>query len=242
MKKRQNGFTYIELILTMVLCAILAGVVVEIIAGPIRAYFWYTQRNLLVDMAQVSIESIQHDLNSSMPNLLIVNSQPEKQEIQFRQVLYKGVLLPDQLTNNKLSLAIELPENVANKEQPLFMTFVSNDEKNQKIYPLVVSHKDKGIEILLKEPLPAFSKPLPYFIVTAITKYECLQNKHTLERIAMVSDTGKQTSLISNQVTDCQFTLLNGQQKGVLVSFGFGQDKSHVKLTQPLFVGKSYVQ
>ncbi len=242
MIKKQSGFTFIELILTMVLCSILAGVVVEIIAGPIRAYFWYTQRSVLVDMAQMSIESIQNDLNSSMPNSLTVNSQPEKQEIQFRSVLYKGVLLPEQLAGNKSSITIELPANIAQSDQSLFMTFASNDEKNQRLYPFTVSHKDKGVDIVLKEPLPSFSKPLPFFIVTALTKYECLQTKHTLERIAMVNESEKQTSLISNQVADCQFTPLKGQQKGVLVSFSFGQDKSQVKLTQPLFLGKGYEQ
>lgn len=242
MIKRQSGFTFIELILTMVLCSILAGVVVEIIAGPIRAYFWYTQRSVLVDMAQMSIESIQNDLNTSMPNSLTINSQPEKQEIQFRSVLYKGVLLPEQLASNKSSIAIELPANIAQSEQPLFITFISSDEKNNKLYPITVSHKDKDVKILLKEPLPSFSKPLPFYIVTALTKYECLQTKHTLERIAVYSETDRQTSLISNQIANCEFSPLNGQQKGVLVSFGFGQDKSQIKLTQPLFLGKGYEQ
>lgn len=220
----------------MVLCAILAGVVVEIIAGPIRAYFWYTERSSFVDMAQMSIESIQNDLNHSLPNSLMINSQPEKQEIAFRSVLYKGILLPDQLAGNKIIIPIELPSNLIQEQQPLFIALPSNGDKSQKLYPCVITLKDKGSEIILKEPFSAFSNPLPFYIVTGLTKYECVQKSHTLERIA------NQTSLISNQVANCQFTPLNGQQMGVLVSLGFGQNNSQVKLTQPLFVGKGYAQ
>ena len=240
MIKKQSGFTFIELILTMVLSAILAGVVVEIIAGPIRAYFWYTQRSVNIDMAELSIESIKSDLDNSLPKSLIINSLPEKQEMIFRNIVYKGVLLPEQLAAGNLLLSTDVRPTVLLEDQPLFLALINPGEKQQKLYPLTVIRSDKGWQIKSKEALPKLQKPVPFYIVTALTKYECLQNNHTLERIALYGEKNSQTSLISNQVHDCMFTLLNGQPKGVLVSFIFGKDKAQVKLTQPLYSGKGY--
>lgn len=242
MMKKQSGFTFIELILTMVLSAILAGVVVEIIAGPIRAYFWYTQRSQYVDMAEMSIESIQNDLHNSLPISLSVNSQPDKQEMTFRNVVHKGVLLPEQLTAATTLLPIELPPSVLEEDQPLFLVFAMPGEQQYKLHSLTVLHSDKGRQIKSNEALPNLTKPVPFYIVTTLTKYECIQNTHTLERIAQYGEKKSETSLISNQVKDCQFKLLDGQPKGVLVSLILGQDKSQVKLTQPLYLGKGYVQ
>jgi len=231
--KRQSGFTFIELILTMVLSAILAGIVIEMIAGPIRAYFWYTQRSLYVDMAQTSIDSIQNDLNNSLPNSLIVNSQPEKKEILFRNILYTGVWLPE--TNT------QLPQKLLHEQQErvLFIVFPHSGDQG-KLYPYTLVKTDNARIIKLQESPPDLHKPQPYYIVTSLHKYECVQESHTLERTATLNESASQTSLISNQVSDCQFSLLQGQPKALLVSFSFGQGKSRVKLTQPLYFGKSY--
>lgn len=242
MMKKQSGFTFIELILTMVLCSILAGIVVEIIAGPIQSYFWYTQRSLFVDMAEVSLESIQSDLKNSLPQSVVINSQPEKQELQFRKIFYKGVTLPTKNgATQLLTLNSPLPESIILEVRngPLFIVFPAAKDHKDKLYPFSLVNTGDVSEIKLNEALPSFlQKPMPFFIVSSLTKYECLQEAHTLVRITQFSAQNSEKFLIANQVSDCQFTLQNLQPPSVLVSLSFGEDKSHIKLTQPIFLGK----
>jgi len=235
MMKNQNGFTFIELILTMVLCAILATVVVEIIAGPIRAYFSYTQRSLLVDMAEVSLEMIENDLNQSLPNSLTVKNQ----EIFFRKIFYKGLALPPQNSKSQfLTLNEQLPQSVVDglQQQPFFIVFPAAPSSKDQLYPFSLVNNENVSQIKLNVP-DFLDKPMPVYIVTQLTRYECLADKKTLERMTEVGGANNEKNLVASEVSDCQFTRLAGNADGVLVSFRFGSDKNHIQLKQPIYIG-----
>lgn len=239
MIKKQSGFTFIELILCMVLSAILAGVVVEIIAGPIRAYFWYTQRNHYVDMAQMSLENIQADLQSSLLSSISLNKQSQGQSLHFRNIVYKGIALPsEQAPTNNLTIHTSLPDNLISikQNQELFVVFPAMNNAKDKLYRFTMTSKEKGHAITLSEPF-SLQHPMPFYIVSSLITYECLPDTHTLERVMVTSPSESQKSLLSNQLSDCQFTLVDGQPQKVLVSLSFGEKKTRVTLAQPITVG-----
>lgn len=231
--KQQNGFTFIELILTMVLCAILAGVVVEIIAGPIRAYFGYTQRSHLVDMAEISLEMIENDLSQSLPSSLDVKNQ----EIAFRKIFYKGMVMPARDPKTPfITLYEPLPKSVIDEleQQPLFVVF-PGASLNQ-MYTFSLLNAEKTNQIKLNELPSEINKPMPFYIVTQLTRYECKEETGTLER-SIINASSSEKNLIASDVSSCQFTRLANLPSGVLVSFRLGSDKNHIQLKQPIYVG-----
>ncbi|HRE31100.1 MAG TPA: type II secretion system protein, partial [Candidatus Berkiella sp.] len=86
--KKQTGFTLIELIITMVISAILASVVIEIIAGPIRSYFWYAKRSALVNIAESNFDTIQQDLRNSLSESVVIQNTQHTQNLSFRKILH----------------------------------------------------------------------------------------------------------------------------------------------------------
>ncbi|MGE3318369.1 MAG: type IV pilin protein [Candidatus Berkiella sp.] len=236
MMKKQNGFTFIELILTMVLSAILAGIVVEIIAGPIRAYFNYTQRSYLVDTAEASLEMIENDLNQSLPGSLNVKNQ----ELEFREILYKGMALPMQDQKARfLTLNEPLPKTVIDEidQRPLFIVFPSVSANKEQLYSFALVNAENAKQIKLNDHPGFLNKPMPIYIVTQLTRYECSQEQRTLQRLTQLSASSSEKNLIANEVSDCQFTRLANEPKGVLVSFRLGTEKNHIELKQPIYVG-----
>ncbi len=239
MIKKQGGFTFIELILCMVLSAILAGVVVEIIAGPIRAYFWYTQRNQYVDMAQMSLETIQSDLQTSLPSSIRLNNQTQDHSLNFRNIVYKGIALPNgKVASRNLSINSELPDNLilAKNDQELFIVFPAVNSMKDKLYPFAITNSENGSAISLIESL-VVQYPTPFYVVSGLATYECAPDAHTLVRKIAIRSDQNQQSLLSNVLSDCQFTLLDGNPKKVLVSLSFGKKKSQITLSQPIVVG-----
>ncbi len=217
MKNKQNGFTFIELILSMVLSAILAGVVVEIIAGPIRSYFWYAERSAWVDMAQMSLESIQQDLKQCLPSSIKVSNESKSQVLSFRNILYKGFVLPH--------------------EKPYVPEEISAQHPGEQLYVVFPSRHDT-LHALQPQLLNNLAYPVPYYIVGNLTQYDCQAKDHVLERVSFLTENAKQTALLTNQVIDCQFKMLSDQSNpSILVSFTFGRGNSQVSLTQPILIG-----
>lgn len=88
----QKGFTLFELILTMVLSTILAGVVVTLIAVPIRSYFWLSEQSNLVAIGEQAMETMTGTLQQSVGNSVIIENTPTQQSITFQKVLAKGIV------------------------------------------------------------------------------------------------------------------------------------------------------
>lgn len=235
---KQSGFTVIELILCMVLSAILSGVVVEIIAGPIRSYFWYTQRNQYVDMAQMSLETIQSDLQNSLSSSVGLKTEAQGQSLHFRNILYKGIVIPNgKIASRNLVISTDLPENLLlTTQQELFIVFPGVNSLKDKLYPMTITQYEKQHVINVPESL-VVQYPTPFYIVGSLAAYECVPEAHTLVRTMAISRDQNQKSLLSNEVSNCQFALLDGKPQKVLVSLSFGANQSQVTLTQPMIVG-----
>lgn len=68
--KRQHGFTLVELIITLLLTVIVAGVVSQIIGRPVEAYDQLSHRTRLVDSADAALSRIAREIRGALPNSL----------------------------------------------------------------------------------------------------------------------------------------------------------------------------
>ncbi len=178
---KQSGFTLIELIFTLVITAILAGIVIEIIAGPIRSYFWVTQQALRVETAEQALDNISKELLLALPQTIQVENEKTIQSLTFKKILNKGLIVSDpkptpyfvlsepiryQCTNQtKMLERIEESSKalLANQMQHCQFTLIQNSDTNQKNQKMIFislqigSKGEKPLEmtqpLLLEDPL-----------------------------------------------------------------------------------------
>ncbi|MGI9203525.1 MAG: PulJ/GspJ family protein [Woeseiaceae bacterium] len=67
-RNHQNGFTLVELVITITLTTIVVSFMSMFISGPIRAYNDQGRRAALVDLAENSLRRITRDVHRALPN------------------------------------------------------------------------------------------------------------------------------------------------------------------------------
>lgn len=74
MKRRASGFTLVELVVTIAISGIIAGVVGTIIQKPMLAYQDVERRSRLVDAARNSLIHLEREVRGSLPNSLRITA------------------------------------------------------------------------------------------------------------------------------------------------------------------------
>jgi len=72
--KQQSGFTLIELIITIVLGGIVAGMTTSVLTLPINAYIDVSRRATLTDVAESSLRRMQRDIRRALPNSIRITN------------------------------------------------------------------------------------------------------------------------------------------------------------------------
>lgn len=225
--KKQSGFTFFELILSLVLTTILTGIVVEMIAGPLRSYLESTKQTVKVDIGEQTVDNVAKELRTALPFTVKIEKTQNGQALVFRKILYKGIIVPHHLSQNSLPILGSLPQELLSLS-------------SLKIY-LPLSLENKLLDVQLKQDLHQDvlmtgshlldgSHPLPFYIVSPVLRYVWDQNAKTLKRI----DQGVHEDVIANQVQDCQFIAIHdNKSQGMLVSLSIG-DVNPIKMKQPI--------
>lgn len=68
--RRARGFTLVELVITLLLTVIVAGVASQVIGRPLEAYDQLSHRARLVDSADAALGRIAHEVRGALPNSL----------------------------------------------------------------------------------------------------------------------------------------------------------------------------
>lgn len=68
MRRRQTGFTLVELIIALTLTVIVTAFAAMFIAGPVQGYTDQNRRVLLVDSAESALHRFSRDVRSALPN------------------------------------------------------------------------------------------------------------------------------------------------------------------------------
>jgi MSHA biogenesis protein MshO len=74
MRKNQQGFTLIELVITIVLTTIVVSFMALIVSGPVRAFDDQGRRAELVDIAENSLRRVARDIRRALPNSVRVTA------------------------------------------------------------------------------------------------------------------------------------------------------------------------
>lgn len=227
---KSQGFTLIELILTMVITIILTGVLVEVMAGPIQSYFWVTRQTLIVDNAALAMENIHKDLSLALGNSIHIENTSTGQILSFKKILYKGILLPSK-TSIFESLDEFPPTLMVSEQKEYFLAFPLGSQDT--LYSVKLSNvNQKGQIIVIGKPLDNLSYPMPFYIVSESIRYEYTKNTHQLERIESL----EQRALLGNEIQYCRFSLFNhNHEKGLKFELSVGDSHHAVNMEQPIF-------
>jgi MSHA biogenesis protein MshO len=71
---RQNGFTLVELVVTLVVSTIVVGFAAMFISGPVQGFADQSRRVRLVDAADAALERMGRDIRRSLPNSVRIAS------------------------------------------------------------------------------------------------------------------------------------------------------------------------
>ena len=74
MGRREQGFTLVELVITITLTTIVVSFMAVFISGPVRAYADQGRRAELVDIAENSLRRIARDIRAALPNSVRVTT------------------------------------------------------------------------------------------------------------------------------------------------------------------------
>lgn len=226
----QKGFTLIEMILSLVITAIIAGVMVEIIAGPIRSYFWLNEQSSRVQVGSMGLDNMARELRLALPSSIHIESKQNQQALKFRKILYKGLMITP-------ILSTPFPQELINTKEPLMIYFPTLNEP-ESFYALSLKNEKTQGKINIKNTLmPVEITPgLLFYIVSEPILYEC-QNKSQLLERTVASFRGK--SLLANNIQNCQFTIISEQKReGVILSFRLGMtDAQAFSMVTPVLFG-----
>ncbi len=97
--KTSAGFTLIELILVILLIGILAGVVMTILYGPVRASFDIQDRAELVDIAETALQRMTREIRLALPNSIRITGANEG--VEFLRTIDGGRYRADPPPGNR---------------------------------------------------------------------------------------------------------------------------------------------
>ncbi|MBL1320620.1 MAG: type II secretion system protein [Methylophaga sp.] len=80
-RRKQQGFTLIELIITIVLGGIVASITSSILTQPINAYIDSSRRATLTNSAESALRRMQRDIRSALPNSIRISADGKTLEL-----------------------------------------------------------------------------------------------------------------------------------------------------------------
>ncbi len=231
---KSQGFTLVEFIFSLLLTAILAGVIIQILAGPITTYFWATQRTKQVEQAILSLDMLNRDLSAVFVNSLQLENENTKQSIIFKRILSSGVLVNEE-GGTGVRLLSTLPKTLK-ENQHYIIYFPYSVENKDKYFDATLKKSQDNLSLDFAEKLNiANNHPELFYILSNPVEYQCEATSKSLKRLI-----DKDAALVSNQVKGCHFAL-NGDKKSPTLFISLemdSQQKEPIKLTRPILLGE----
>ena len=100
---RQRGFTLVELILVIVLCAIVGAMVSSVLSRPLEGFVAQSRRAELVDIGAGALNRMQRDIRMAVPGSLRVSA--DGQALELLLIHSGGRYLPNRPLDNSLNFS-----------------------------------------------------------------------------------------------------------------------------------------
>lgn len=218
--KRARGFTLIELIITLIISAIIATTMIEIIAGPIRSYFWVSQRVIPVFSLEHALEVSKIEILQALPGSLQVSNEQDKQRLLFRKILYSGFVQNDSEKTN-LKILSNWDTTMVNSA-PIVVYFPSQPDK---LFQGKMINGNNNNELVLDGKPKKSVTPQRFYLLSNVIVYQCDNKKKQLERFE-----NNESALLNNNISTCQFSL-NHEPKSLFLMLNV---KANTKSKEPL--------
>jgi hypothetical protein len=193
-----------------------------------------------VDMGDLAIENISKEVQSALGQTLTIENHENGQTLEFKKILYKGLLTPNPQPSVTFLLNDEpFPKTLLDLDQSKLALYFPLFVSGNQLYPVQLSNKDKmGIVEIKEKNLPiTLVHPVPFFIVSESIRYHYSKPFHLLERTqGEINENNK--ALLANRVQDCHFAIFNDKgQRGVTVTLMIGNDqKSALSMSHPIYI------
>lgn len=232
---RSRGFTLVELVISMVLAAILAGFVAMMIGTPVDIYLAQSRRAELSDSAETAMRSLREDVRKALPDSLRpanINGSPVLDMIEvlavanYRTDWTTGEPLqvgsPDQVFDAVTAITVASPIRY-------LAVGHSNDNGSDVYAPTTISGvitpamnitlNGTGTQVTLPAPFQ-FTTKLPTqraYLLGGVTRYQCDSATRELRRSrdsaisAAPSAVVAPYDVIARNVAACSFRVRNGK-------------------------------
>lgn len=231
--RKQRGFTLVELILALLISAILAGIVIEIIAGPIKSYFWVTQRAFLVQEAELALDLLEKEINQALPQTIVTTVAPNRQSVAFNKIIDTGFANGDNKEVTSFIVLTKLDESIQNDK--IVWINVPDDRDPNKLYQAKFIKEQDVAHVVLNEKifLKHNKDPFMFYVVSELITYDCDAKDHKLTRLV-----NNEIALINNQIKACHFDKTKDQHPIVFVNLEVKSlSKEPITLVRPVYVG-----
>ena len=179
-KKSDNGFTLIEMILTIVLLGIVAGLGVRLIAPVFSSYTDSKVKDILFQDAKFSVERIARELRNSVPNSIRLTAQNGIQFTTFSDTAYysdnttsQDILKVDNNTFSRLSI---------NDNLSIYNTQPSMLYGKSRVYK-IIGDNSTSKEILLDKQIDEHSPYKRFYKIDYPVTYFLDSITHRLMRV-----------------------------------------------------------
>ena len=102
-RRRNAGFTLVELILVVTLCAVLGAMVASVLSRPLDNFVGQSRRAELVDRGAVALSRMQRDIHLAVPNSLRVSA--DGQALELLGIHSAGRYRPNRTGSDSLAFA-----------------------------------------------------------------------------------------------------------------------------------------
>ena len=102
-RRRNAGFTLVELILVVTLCAVIGAMVASVLSRPLDNFVGQSRRAELVDRGAVALSRMQRDIHLAVPNSLRVSA--DGQALELLGIHSAGRYRPNRTGSDSLAFA-----------------------------------------------------------------------------------------------------------------------------------------
>ena len=228
MNKKYNnrGFTIIEMVITIVIGGIIAGMLAQFITRPIEGYVAQSRRAELVDIAETALSHITREVRQALPNSIRIACGNQCLEIlhTIDGGRYRAKPPGDKLkfTGNDSSFdtlgPVAAADDILNQKLVIYNTGLSGANAYEGDNIVTINARilaaDGISDNISYSPVGVFPNESPaqrFYVINTPISYICTSGEitryhnYTITAVQPINAPGATKGVLANKVTNCSF-------------------------------------